>query len=407
MISDGGVGYTRRNESQSAEPLMLINLWYVAEWSDRLGREPVKCKLLGQNFVLFRDRLGKAHCLSDICLHRGGSLSGGWVNGDCVVCPYHGWRYDDAGAVAFVPSEGETMKIPERARIDSYPVEERYGMVWVFLGDLPEAERFPIPPCDEFGDPQWRMLRSEFEWRANAERIVENGTDIAHTSFVHPSFGKPESAQENHIVKIETGEWWGKSENLQFPPQLKGNWLRRRMRKEGQPTSTFPHWYLPGMVARIRIDINERMQIVMFDVNTPVDENATRTFALQFRSFFKYRFFDRGSLKRLRRILSEDAVIVEAASPNRLPDNLANEMSFGDDKFIRTFRAARRKLIEERGWKIDSRAVAALRDSKALTIPSPARRRLAHMRWVIDTVPLVPPVKPPGREEPARIGAGA
>ena len=384
---------------------MLINLWYVAEWSDRVGRAPVKCKLLGQNFVLFRDRLGKAHCLSDICLHRGGSLSGGWVNGDCVVCPYHGWRYNDAGAVTFVPSEGEEMAIPERARIDSYPVEERYGLIWVFLGDLPEAERFPIPPCDEFGDPNWRMLTSEFSWRANAARIVENGTDIAHTSFVHPSFGKPESAQENHIIKIESGDWWGKSENLQYPPQLKGSWLRRRMRKEGQPTSTFPHWYLPGMIARIRIDINERMSIIMFDANTPVDENATRTFALQFRNFFKARYFDRGSRKRLRRILSEDAVIIEAASPNYLPDTLANEMSFGDDKFIRTFRAARRRLIEERGWKIDSRAVAAHRGEKALTIPSPARRRLPDMRWVIDTVPLVPPIKPVGAEAAARAGA--
>lgn len=386
---------------------MLINLWYVAEWSDRVGREPVKCRLLGNNFVLFRDRLGKAHCLSDICLHRGGSLSGGWVKEDCVVCPYHGWRYNDAGAVTFVPSEGEKLKIPERARIDSYPVRERYGMIWVFLGDLPEPERFPIPPCAEFGDTQWRMLRSEFTWRANAARIVENGTDIAHASFVHPSFGKPESAQENHIVKIETGAWWGKSENLQYPPQLKGGWLRRRMRKEGQPTSTFPHWYLPGMIARIRIDINERMAIVMFDANTPVDENATRTFALQFRNFMKTRFFDRGSLKRLRRILREDAAIVEAASPNYLPDTLAHEMSFGDDKFIRTFRAARRKLIEERGWKIDSRAVAEHRGAKALTVPSPARRELPDMRWVIDTVPLVPPIKPAKTREPAPAGAAA
>ena len=373
---------------------MLINLWYVAEWSDKVGRQPVKCKLLGQNFVLFRDRQGKAHCLSDICLHRGGALSGGWLHQDCVVCPYHGWRYDNTGAVTFVPSEGENMNIPERARIDTYPVEERYGMIWVFLGDLPENERFPIPPCDEFDDPQWRMLRSEFTWQADAARVVENGTDIAHASFVHPSFGKPESAQENHIVKIETGDWWGKSENLQFPPKFKGGWLRRRMRREGQPTSTFPHWYLPGMIARIRIDINPRMSIVMFDANTPVDQNATRTFAMQFRNFFKGRFSDRGSLKRLRRILHEDAAIVEAASPNYLPDNLAHEMSFGDDKFIRTFRAARRKLIEQRGWKIDTRAIADGHGEQAFTIPSPARRQLSDMRWVIDTVPLVPPIKP-------------
>lgn len=369
---------------------VLINLWYVAEWSDKVGRDPVRVQMLGQKFVLFRDEAGKAHCLTDVCLHRGGSLAGGWTNGDCVVCPYHGWRYSGDGKVAYIPSEGDDFTAPKRARIDSYPVEERYGMVWVFLGDLPQEERFPIPPCDEFDDPEWRMLGTEFTWKAEAARVVENGIDIAHASFVHPIFGKPETAQENHILEIESGEWWGRSKNLQFPPKFKENWLRKRMRREGQPTNTHPCWYLPGLVARIRIDINEKMAIVMFDANTPVDEHTTRTFALQFRNFFKSPFFDAGSLKRLNKILMEDATIVEAAAPNFLPDSLANEMSVTDDKFMRTFRAARRKCVDERGWKIDNVEAAKSKGVKVLTIPSPARRE-EGMSWVIETVPLVPP----------------
>jgi phenylpropionate dioxygenase-like ring-hydroxylating dioxygenase large terminal subunit len=369
---------------------VLINLWYVAEWSEKVSRDPVRVQMLGQKFVLFRDEAGKAHCLTDVCLHRGGSLAGGWTKGDCVVCPYHGWRYSGDGKVAYIPSEGDDFKAPKRARIDSYPVEERYGMVWVFLGDLPEEERFPIPPCDEFDDPQWRMLGSEFTWKADAARVVENGIDIAHASFVHPMFGKPETAQENHILEIESGEWWGRSKNLQFPPKFKDNWLRKRMRREGQPTHTHPCWYLPGLVARIRIDINDKMAIVMFDANTPVDQHTTRTFALQFRNFFKSPLFDAGSLKRLNKILEEDATIVEASSPNFLPDSLANEMSVTDDKFMRTFRAARRKCVDEHGWKIDSEEAAKSKGVKVLTIPSPGRRE-DGMSWVIDTVPLVPP----------------
>jgi len=162
------------------------------------------------------------------------------------------------------------------------------------------------------------------------------------------------------------------------------------MRKDEQPTKTFPHWYLPGMVARIRIDINTKMSIVMFDANTPVDENTTRTFAVQFRNFFKSSFFDNGSLKRLRKILEEDATIVQAAAPNYLPDSLAHEMSVGDDKFMRTFRAARRKCIEEYGWKIDVSEARKADGVKVLTIPSPGRRE-PGMNWVIDTVPLIPP----------------
>ncbi|MCB1732967.1 MAG: Rieske 2Fe-2S domain-containing protein, partial [Halieaceae bacterium] len=58
---------------------MLTNLWYVAEWSRAVKDKPVQARLLGQNFVLFRDKAGKVNCLSDICIHRGGSLAGGWT----------------------------------------------------------------------------------------------------------------------------------------------------------------------------------------------------------------------------------------------------------------------------------------------------------------------------------------
>lgn len=384
---------------------MLINLWYVAEWADHVKNEPVRVKLLGRNFVLYRDTNGVAHCLSDVCLHRGGSISGGWTNGDHVVCPYHGWRFGGDGKVAFIPSEGEQHEVPERARIDAYPTEERYGMIWVFLGDLPEEERYPIPDLPEWDDPQWKALRRDFEWKADAARVVENGIDIAHASFVHPMFGKPETAQENHILDIQKGDWWGKSENLQYPPQFKENWLRKRMRKENQPTKTYPVWYLPGMVARIRIDINPKMSIVMFDCNTPVDENTTRTFATQFRNFFKHNFFDKGSDKRLVKILEEDRAIVEAAAPNYLPDNLANELSVKDDKFMSSFRSARRRCIEQYGWKIDVKEAQKSDGVKALAIPSPMRRERPDIKWVMEPVPLFPPVTDQVKEELNAIGS--
>ena len=52
---------------------MLTNLWYVAEWADAVKDNPVRAKLLGQNFVLFRDKAGKVHCLSVVCIHRRGA----------------------------------------------------------------------------------------------------------------------------------------------------------------------------------------------------------------------------------------------------------------------------------------------------------------------------------------------
>ncbi len=369
---------------------MLINLWYVAEWSHAVQDKPVKVRMLGQNFVLFRDSQGKANCLSDVCIHRGGSLSGGRCIRDNVACPYHGWQFNGEGKVQFIPSEGPEFKIPDRARVDAYPTEERYGMIWVFLGDLPESERPPIPPFPEYDEPKWKKLTDEWIWKAEAARVVENGIDLAHASFVHPMFGYPETAGENKILKVEIDEMNGQSWNVQYPPKLKGEFgLRSFIRKDRQPTETAPGYHVSGMVVRITIKLNERMHIMMFDCNTPVDEHTTRTFATQCRTFFKSSMFDKGSMKRLRKVFQEDAVIIEAASPNYLPENLANEMSVMDDKFMSSFRNARRRLIDK-GWQIDSAAVQAHAGRKVFAIPSPGRREHPELRWVMESVPLVP-----------------
>ncbi|MGB1558694.1 MAG: Rieske 2Fe-2S domain-containing protein, partial [Oceanococcaceae bacterium] len=301
---------------------MLINLWYVAEWSHAVKDKPVKVKLLGQNFVLFRDAQGKAHCLSDVCLHRGGSLSGGQVHDNCVACPYHGWRYNGEGEVTFIPSRGVEGEIPKRARVDAYPTEERYGMIWVFMGDLPEAERYPIPPFEEYGAPGWKAVTSEYTWSASAARVVENGIDMAHASFVHPVFGHPSTADKNYIESMRKEEWWGSHTCVMHPPQFKDGPIRRFIRREKQPTRVHPAFYLPGYVVRLQVDLRPGWQIIMFDANTPVDEFTTRTFAIQVRSFFPQRIFDKGSVKRLKEILLQDAAIVENASPNWLPETL-------------------------------------------------------------------------------------
>jgi phenylpropionate dioxygenase-like ring-hydroxylating dioxygenase large terminal subunit len=377
---------------------VLVNLWYVGEWSKTVKDKPVKTRILGQNLGLFRDTDGKVQCLADVCLHRGGSLSGGWVNEEktSVVCPYHGWEYGGTGKCHKIPSEGEDFKIPPRFKIDSYPVEERYGMVWVFMGDLPEDERYPIPPLPEYGDAGWREVSCEYTWKAEAARVVENGIDIAHASFVHPEFGYGDNANENYIERLEKHDSWASSTNVMHPPALKGGFLgwRRFMRQERQDTRVHPTWWLAGFTIRMQIDLRPGWTIVMFDANTPVDENTTRTFAVQLRSFFKIPLFDKGSLKRLERVLTEDANIVEASNPYYLPETLVNEVSVKSDRFMSTFRMARRKHIEQKGWEIDLVERDKSKGRKVLTIPCPARREAeAEGRgWVFEAMPLVPAI---------------
>jgi phenylpropionate dioxygenase-like ring-hydroxylating dioxygenase large terminal subunit len=116
---------------------MYINFWYPVARSEEISADkPLRVNLLGLSFVAFRDEDDTAHVLADTCVHRGGSLGEGVMHNGRVACPYHGWQFDGTGKCAHIPSLGDN-KTPARAKVDSYPVQERYGIVFAFLGDLP------------------------------------------------------------------------------------------------------------------------------------------------------------------------------------------------------------------------------------------------------------------------------
>ena len=104
------------------------------------------------------------------------------------VAHNHGWRYDSDGTCIEIPADQPGVPIPKRARISSLPVAERYGLVWLFVGDLPVEQRPPIPPLPEFEDPNWRSITGEYTWKAHYTRVVESGLDSSHAPFVHSVF---------------------------------------------------------------------------------------------------------------------------------------------------------------------------------------------------------------------------
>jgi phenylpropionate dioxygenase-like ring-hydroxylating dioxygenase large terminal subunit len=189
---------------------MYINFWYPIVRSEDLGYDkPEKVKVLGCNLVAFRDQEGKACVLSDTCIHRGGSLGGAWsglnspriVNG-CIVCPYHGWEFGGDGKCKNVPSIGYGTKPPPRAKVDSYPVEEKYGIVFAFLGDAPEEERPPLLNLEEYDQEGWRANQIlVLEVPYYYERSIENGLDPAHNEFVHPTHGFSAINRDTYCVR--------------------------------------------------------------------------------------------------------------------------------------------------------------------------------------------------------------
>src|SRR5688572_4221659 len=131
---------------------MLKNFWYAVAWRDEITTKPKRITVLGQHLALYRDSRGKPTAMSDLCIHRGAALSAGWTQGDCLVCPYHAWTYERDGRCVRIPAAGDNGVIPRKARVDAYPTKEKYGWVWVFMGDLAEHERPPLPDFPEFND---------------------------------------------------------------------------------------------------------------------------------------------------------------------------------------------------------------------------------------------------------------
>ena len=125
--------------------------------------------MLGADFVLFRDSEGAAYCISNVCPHRGSSLADGALYKDgTLACPFHGWRFNGAGECTLIPSrrDHEACVVAPGTRTDAYAVQEKYGLVWVCLGDDPDAA-YPIFDMPEWGNDEFRFTSTEEIWEAD------------------------------------------------------------------------------------------------------------------------------------------------------------------------------------------------------------------------------------------------
>ena len=127
------------------------------------------------NVVVLRGKDQELRAFLNVCRHRASRvLEGAGTCRGVIRCPYHGWTFNGDGSCVRLPSLGPDAKIPDRTRVDAYPVEEKYGLVWTFLGDLPEAERPPIIDIPEYDDPKWRSILLRVDWKIDYKRALEN-----------------------------------------------------------------------------------------------------------------------------------------------------------------------------------------------------------------------------------------
>ena len=361
---------------------MYINFWYPVCIGTELGDEPQTVRILGLDFVAFRDEAGAAHVLSNTCIHRGGSLGEGKVVGNSVRCPYHGWSFDGSGRCTQIPSM-EGKQPPARAKVDAYPVEERYGLVFAFLGDLPEDERPPLYEIPEVGKDGWRASAPvENVIHCYMERAIENGLDPFHNEFVHPSQGSPQLIEGSvQIEEIpygtkfmarfgEVGEKASNESELQADP----NELRAGS------------WYYGPNTLVTDIQFNGTNKFIQYAFEAPIDANTTRTYLVNLRNCMLDPKQDEQVAAINQKVAEEDFVILENLWPVRTPDTMTCELLTEGDTILVRYREHLREW-EQKGWRLDTKALKASAADVAYAIPSPERR--TSKNWVLDTVPLV------------------
>jgi vanillate O-demethylase monooxygenase subunit len=159
------------------------NCWWVAAFSEEIGRDLLGRWLLDTPVLLYRKENGEAVAIENRCPHRGAPLSLGCLKGDEVQCGYHGFRFDANGASTHVPS----MKGPlAAARIRAFPLIEQPPYVWIYLGDPARIADVPPPPMLEWqADDAFALRSGRMDIKANYMLLKENVLDLTHFGYVH------------------------------------------------------------------------------------------------------------------------------------------------------------------------------------------------------------------------------
>jgi phenylpropionate dioxygenase-like ring-hydroxylating dioxygenase large terminal subunit len=184
---------TRTNPGTKAGNL-LRRYWQPAALVEELSsNRPIKpVKLLGEDLVMFKDGQGRYGLIARGCPHRGTDLAFGRLEADGLRCAFHGWKFDVNGKCLETPAEPEGSKLCANIRQKSYPVVEKSGILFAYMGPG-EPPAFPNFDCFVAPDEYTFAFKGLIE--CNWLQSLEVGIDPAHTSWLHRFFEDEDPSQ--------------------------------------------------------------------------------------------------------------------------------------------------------------------------------------------------------------------
>lgn len=265
---------TSRRAFSGAVP---TDCWYALAMSVDVDRELLGVRALGLPVVLYRTEDGRAVALEDRCAHRAFPLSAGVLVGDAVQCGLCGFVYDVDGQCVSVPTQP---RVPFGAKVASYPVQERDGLVWAWLGEPGRARLHRVPELPWLDDESWAGVGGETEVDAGFLLLHENFADVTQVPFVAPDIAPSVLGAAPPPLDVVLSETTV-TLRREFPPAPLPAWQAEMLGAgstefstlhEGyflSPAAWVDHWDVTGpdgTVARLRFS----------HLVTPLDEGACR-----------------------------------------------------------------------------------------------------------------------------------
>jgi phenylpropionate dioxygenase-like ring-hydroxylating dioxygenase large terminal subunit len=278
----------------------FANVWTIVGLArDLKAGRPLALRIAGERVVFFRDESGKAAALIDRCPHRGAALSLGKICDGRIECPFHGWRFDRAGANCGVPWNPDAKL--DRLGAIALPSREIAGLLWLYTGFEPEDE----PRVTEtLAAPGVALCAQSAVWRVHWTRVMENMLDMPHLPFVHrKTIGR--DLQQLVGGRMDLG--W---EELPY-----GGRITKTV--DGVERPGVLDYRFPNAMELFIDPPGRRLRLMVACI--PEEERQTRLLLLTMRDFARTPLLDPAFRWMNRRIADEDRAIVESSLPNEVP----------------------------------------------------------------------------------------
>jgi nitrite reductase/ring-hydroxylating ferredoxin subunit len=252
---DQGTAYNRGPSTYRAEltevgrgtPMgeLLRRYWHPVGLSSHATGTPREVRMLGEDLVLFRDGAGRPGLVWARCCHRGTTLYYGKVEERGIRCCYHGWLYDAEGRCLDQPCEPEGgAKTRDRVRQPWYPVQERYGLVFAYMGPpdkkpvLPRFDALEELGAGEFIDVDDTSIGSGGGAIApcNWLQHFENVMDPYHVPILHGSFSGTQFVPAMNLMPAVNFELTARGVKSSSTRKLDGGKVMHRVTEVVLPT---------------------------------------------------------------------------------------------------------------------------------------------------------------------------